>query len=971
ITGPVGVDQLARFADEMVARLFQEGVTRTSVVGVVAPQTVVEVATADLVRNDITMSEIASAIAAETDTNPAGDVGSGAARVRAGVAKRSAEDIAGIVLRSGLDGTSLTVGDVAEVRVEGIDRARTYFVGDNPAVKVQVDRSAAGDAIGIQATVEEVADTILTTLPEGVTIDLIRTRAELITGRLQILLENGATGLVLVLITLFLFLNARTALWVAAGIPVSMFAAVAIMYGLGLTFNMISLFALIITLGIVVDDAIVVGEHADFRARRLREDPVTAAENAARRMFSPVFSATLTTVIAFFGLTFIGGRVGNFIADVPITVIAVLTASLIECFLILPNHMSHALAHTAKEHWYDWPSRQVNRGFRWFRDRVFHPLMVWVVRARYATVAIALLVLATQAALFIRGDVPFRFFNAPERGTITGNFALVNGATRDDTVDVLKALQASINGVAVQMEDEHGVNPITYVLAEIGGSSGRGLASAEDKDKDLLGSVTIELIDADQRPYTSFDVVSALTDATPSHPLLEEFTFRGGRFGPGGDAIDVELLGADSATLKAAAEALKTALGEYSEVSALEDSLAYDKEELVLELTPQGKALGFSIDDIGSILRGRLSGIEAATYPDGMRSASIRVELPEDELTLAFLERSQLRTSQGFYVNLADIVSITSQTGFSTVNRENGLRVVSVTGDLDETNGDRAAEIQLVLETTILPQVAEDYGIDFRLSGLAEQESRFLGDALVGFILCLVGIYIVLAWIFSSWARPLVVMSIIPFGLIGAIWGHNMWGIPLSMFSIVGLIGMVGIIINDSIVLVSTVDEYAEDRGIRPAIIDAATDRLRPVFLTSATTVLGLLPLLFETSQQAQFLKPTVITLVYGLGVGFFLVLLVVPSILAMQEDLHRQTAALKRVLSAGHRAPRATRLVGVATGLIAVLFVATLGWTLVTGALPGDSGSILTALGLFVPGAAIVSLAAYIIGWAQARRAA
>ncbi|MEC7761377.1 MAG: efflux RND transporter permease subunit [Pseudomonadota bacterium] len=961
ITGPVGIDQLARFSDEMTARLFQEGVTRTTINGVVAPQTVVEVTTASLVRNDVTMSQISQAIANEAQTRPAGDVGGGTARIRAGVERRSAEDIEAITLRSDLEGNALTVGDVAQVRVEGVDRARTFFVGPNPAVVIRVDRNAAGDAIGIQRTVEEVAAEMLTTLPEGVSIDLIRTRAELITGRLNILMENGAAGLVLVLVTLFLFLNARTALWVAAGIPVSMLAAVAAMYMLGLTINMISLFALIITLGIVVDDAIVVGEHADFRARRRGEGPVEAAENAARRMFSPVFSSTLTTIIAFFGLTMIGGRFGEFIQDVPLTVIAVLAASLIECFLILPNHMSHALAHAAKEHWYDWPSRQVNRGFRWFRDRMFRPLMGWVVTARYAVFAGAVLLLATQAALYIRGEVPFRFFNAPEQGTVTGSFAMLNGATRADTMDFLADLQAAVDETGERLEAEHGRNPITYVLSEIGGSSGRGLASAEDKDEDLLGAITIEMIDADLRPFSSFEFISIIQDAVPQHPMLEEFSFRGGRFGPGGDAISVELTGADTETLKAAAEALKTALGEYPEISALEDSLAYDKEELVLELTPQGQALGFTIDEVGQVLRNRLSGIEAATYPDGMRSAAIRVELPEEELSLAFLERSQLRTSEGAYVSLSDIVRVSSRTGFASVNRENGLRVVEVMGDMDEGDGDRASEIQMAMEETILPTLAADYGIDYRLGGLSEQEDEFVSDAMIGLIMCLIGIYIVLAWIFSSWTRPLVVMAVIPFGLIGAIYGHHAWNLPLSMFSIVGLIGMVGIIINDSIVLVSTVDEYAADRGVRPAIIDAVSDRLRPVFLTTATTVLGLLPLMFEGSEQAQFLKPTVVTLVYGLGFGFILVLLVVPAILAMQEDVHRQMAALRHGLRLGRRAPWAARILTVSAALIAVIFAVTMGWVLVTGALPGGSGSILLATALFLAGAALVAIGAYV----------
>ncbi len=364
ITGPVGVEQIGRFADEFVARLFAEGVTRATIRGVAAPETVVEVPSASLIRHDISMAEIAEAIAAEAETAPAGDVDSANARVRTGTARRSADEIAGIVLRTNADGSTLTIGEIAAITTEGVDRERAYFVGENPAISIRVDRTDQGDAIGIQEIVQSVADEMQLTLPEGVTIDLIRTRAESISARLNILLDNGLVGLGLVVLLLFLFLNARTAFWVAAGIPVAMLAAIALMYVAGLTLNMISLFALIITLGIVVDDAIVVGEHADFRARNLGESPVVAAENAAKRMAAPVFSATITTILAFAGLVAIGGRFGELIADIPFTVIVVLAASLVECFLILPNHMAHALAHSAKEHWYDWPSRQVNRGLR-------------------------------------------------------------------------------------------------------------------------------------------------------------------------------------------------------------------------------------------------------------------------------------------------------------------------------------------------------------------------------------------------------------------------------------------------------------------------------------------------------------------------------------------------------------------------------------------------------------------------------
>lgn len=969
ITGPVGVDQLARFADEMTVRLFNEGVTRSTIRGLAAPRTVIEVPSANLIAFDISMQEIAEAIAQEVDADPAGDVGTANTRVRTGVEKRSADQISDIVLRSNDDGSNLTVGDVGTIIVEGIDRERSYFVGENPAISIRVDRSPQGDAIAIQHTVEDVASEFEASLPDGVTIDLIRTRAEAISGRLNILLENGLTGLSMVLALLFLFLNVRTAFWVAAGIPAAMMAAIALMYAAGITINMISLFALIITLGIVVDDAIVVGEHADHLARS-GMPPVEAAERAAQRMALPVFSATLTTIIAFFGLVAVGGRFGDLIADIPFTVIVVLTASLIECFLILPNHMAHALVHSAKDHWYDLPSRIVNRGFRWVRETLFRPLMRLVIQARYAVLAGAVVLLAVQAASFIRGDVQWRFFNAPEQSSITGNFAMAPGATREDTFEMMRIFQQSVEDVARAMEERYGVYPVDYVIAEVGGNAGRGIAGSDTKDTDQLGGISIELIDADLRPFSSRAFVSELQDNVPRHPMVETISFRSWGSGPGGDALDVQFFGATAETLKGASEDLKTALAQYPEVSAVEDNLAYDKEELILELTPQGQALGFTIDGLGRVLRSRLGGIEAATYPDGPRSAEIRVELPAGELTADFLERTQMRTPEGAYVQLADIVSVERRTGFSTVRRENGIRLISVTGDISEDDPARANDIMLALETEILPTIASERQVEYRLSGLSEQEGEFLDDARTGLILALLAIYLVLSWVFASWTRPMVVMSVIPFGLVGTIYGHAQWDVPLSMFTVVGLLGMTGIIINDSIVLVTTIDEKAKDRGLVPSIVDGAADRLRPVFLTTATTVLGLVPLLYEQSSQAQFLKPTVITLVYGLGFGMFLVLLIVPSLIAIQSDIGRLTQTARRGLRFRHMGLRA--VIGLAALLIVGWLGATMGAFALTGQLPdmlqtfladmslGVEVTLSTSLLLFIAGAAVICLVIY-----------
>ncbi len=1024
ITGPVGPEQLGRFADELALRLFASGVTRTTIRGVAAPEVVVEVTSADLMRHDVTMEEIARAIREEAAADPAGEVSGGLARVRSGAPKRSAEEVAGVVLRAGGDGAPLTVGDVARVARLGSDRERAYFVGTDPAVSMRVDRSQAGDAIDIQARVEAAAEEVRAGLPEGVSIDLIRTRADYITGRIGILLDNAATGLVLVVGLLFLFLNARTALWVAAGIPVALLAAIALMGAAGLTINMISLFALIITLGIVVDDAIVVGEHADFRARTLGEPPQLAAERAASRMFAPVVSATATTVIAFWSLVVIGGHFGTLIADIPFTVIVVLLASLVECFLILPRHMVHALASDGasrgatgnlvlavvalpmaaglalaaawslasrgappvwsdpapwrvagvgaalallglllalrarpslrarlRRPWYDTPSRVVNGGFERVRDRAFRPLMRLVIAARYPVLAGAVAALMVAGAAFVRGDVQWRFFDAPEQGSVTGNFAMLPGASRDDTAAMMREMQRATEAVASRFEAEHGRNPVTYALAEIGGNTGFGLSGADETDADLLGSIAIELIDADLRPYSSFDFVAALQDEVVSHPLAETVSFRGWRSGPGGDGLSVELFGAEAEVLKEAAEALKAEVARFPAVSGVEDSLPYDKEELILELTPQGRALGFTADGLGSVLRDRLGGIEAASYPVGSRSGTIRVEMPAKELTADFLSRMRLRAvgvEGGGYVPLSDIVSVESRSGFSTVRRENGVRVVTVSGDVSEDDPAAAAAVQAALSGDILPRIEARHGVGYALSGLAEQERAFLSDALLGFLLCLLAIYLVLAWIFASWTRPAVVMAVIPFGLVGTIYGHWAWDVPLSMFSVVGLIGMSGIIINDSIVLVTTIDEHAATRGLIPAIVDGAADRLRPVLLTTLTTVLGLAPLLFESSQQAQFLRPTVITLVYGLAFGLVLVLLVVPALMAAQRDLGRARRAAARALEGRGSSARAAPLTWAVRAQAAgagLLLALTLGWTIWRGALPGALASALTAM--------------------------
>jgi len=895
ISGPVSVELLDRYARDLRTRLFQAGVTRAEIEGVSTPRVVIEPRPEALERHGLTLDEIARAVAAETGTTPVGDIAGGGARVRTGAEDRhSAEAVAAVAVRALPDGTKVRVGDIASVREEGLTSEVALYSGGHPAVVLDVDRGAGDDAIATLDTVKRVIAEVAPTLPEGVTVVLYQTTAAAITERLDILLENGLTGLAIVLVLLFLFLSSRTAFWVAVGIPAAMLATLALMLLFGLTLNMLSLFALIICLGIVVDDAIVVGEHADHLARH-GTPPALAATTAARRMAAPVIAASLTTVIAFGSMVLIGGRMGDMITDLPVTVAAVVLASLVESFFVLPAHMRHALAHRAEDRWIDRPSKWVDARFRAFRERAFRPFVAFSVRFRHPVLAGTVLLLAVTVAAVVDRTVPWTFWSAPERGTITANVAMLPGATRADTLAQLAEMDAALARVNARFAAEHGTPPVEMTLSKVGGVSGHGVAGSETKDPDQLGSLSLELIDPDARPYSAFEVVEAWQAEIVRLPLLETLSLRGERAGPGGVAIDVRLTGGDPDTLKAASEEIKAALAEMPGVSGLDDSQPYDKPEYLLALTPKGEAIGFTTDEVAAQLSRRLDGAEATSFARDGREIEIDVRLPEAVTGPGYLHAATLRVpGGGGFVPLTDIVTITETQGYAAIRRVDGEVVLTVTGAVSEDARVREA-VQEALSERILPVVAARHGVGWALGGLAEQEREFLSDALVGFVLGVIGIYLTLAWIFGSWVRPLIIVAVIPFGLVGAVWGHWLHGVPLTMFSVVGLIGMAGIVINDSIVLITTIDQKSRTRARFHAIVDGAADRLRAVMLTTLTTVGGLAPMLFEDSRQAQFLKPTVITLAYGLGFGMVLVLIVTPALLMVQHDVHSRLHAARR----------------------------------------------------------------------------
>ena len=903
IYGDLSLDALERRAETLTASLFAAGITKTSIQGISEPRVTLKFDPQTLEKYGVTLNDAATKLAGSFGDQPAGTMAGDRVRLRtAGQPLDELQDFALIALDNG---TRLTVRELASVEYEGLDRGLALYYQGLNAVQIQVDRGEGGDAISIQDSVQSVVDQFNAEAVDGVQARLVRARAQAIKDRLDILIENGITGLIIVVCLLFLFLSVRTAFWVTVGIPTAMLATIAMMLAFGLSLNMISLFALIICLGIVVDDAIVIGEHADHLHRQ-GHSPSEAAYLGAKRMFLPVLSSSITTIIAFSGMFLITGTFGRLVGDIPITVALVITASLVEVFLLLPAHMFHALkgAERGGPAWYDQPSLWVNKHFDRFREAIFKPLVGRIVTWRYPTLAIGLGLIMFSAAALMDKTVGWRFFNAPERGTLTGNLMMVEGSDRADTRAYLDQMASALLTVNADYQREYGREAVQSWLFQVGDNSGRPISGANRVNADRLGGFDVELIDPDLRPYSAFEFIRKWQDAIPASDAVDTLQFRGDRRGPGGDGVSVRLSGADFRVLKQASLALQNDLNRIAGVSAVEDDLPFDKTEQILSLTPEAQALGLTAAGLAKQLRDQLDGISALTLPTEGQSFEIRVAISDALRDQDYLQRARIPLPNGDYADLASLATWRSDRGFASLQVENGQRVIRVSGELADDPVQQAA-IQTQIREQLLPALALRYGVNTEMSGLAQQEREFLSEAVVSFMVCVLAIYLTLTWIFSSWTRPLAPILTIPLGLVGVIWGHYAHGIPLSMFSVVGFIGMAGIILNDTIVLMVRIQELSGHQSFHAAIVQGASDRLRAVFLTSLTTVGGLTPLLFETSRQAQFLKPTVVTLAYGLGLGMVLVLLMTPAMLAIGHDIRRALVSARRAPGVIARARR------------------------------------------------------------------
>ena len=893
LSGSHDRQELRPLAERMRDELLARGISRVDINGLPKEEIAIQVAPERLLELGLSLEQIGNRIDRQSRDLPAGSVGRDdiARQLRALQQRRSIAELEQLPLISDSDGRLVTLGDIAELERRPIEGQATMSIDGEPVVELRLFRAESADSLVSARTLEQWLAETRPTLPPNIQLRVYDEMWHLISERINLLLTNGGGGLLLVVGILLLFLNRRVAFWVAVGIPVSFMAALAVLSLSGGSINMISLFGLIMALGIIVDDAIVVGEDALTHFER-GESPTQAVEGGAYRMLAPVMSSSLTTVAAFLPLMLVGGVVGNMMFEIPLVVICVIIASLVECFLILPGHLRVSFQRHGQQ------VRRPPGGFRRrfdaafdrFRNDRFRRLVRWAVGHRGITLAGALASLILAFGLIAGGRLGFTFFPNVEGRLIFASVTFSAGSPAQRVEDFLVHLQESLH----ETERDLGGDLVVMSVASAGTAQTAGGGPARFGQQH--GSLLVEMVSSEQRDISNREFIAAWEKRLQIPPGVEIFTLAERRAGHPGRDIDISLTGGDALALKLAAQEIMDVLKTVPGVLALEDDLPWGQEQLIYRLTPTGEALGLDVAGIGRQLRTAFDGALVQLFLDGGDEVEVRISLPDTlRHRLSGLENLPIMLADGGSVPLGNVIEFDHRRGFDALRHSEGRLTVSVRADVDR-NRNNANRIRDNLRQNVLPDIESRYNVQIDFQGRARDQAATMVDLKRGALYAFILMYIILAWVFASYAKPLVVMAVIPFGLVGAIVGHWVMDLELTVLSLFGFFGLSGIVVNDSIILVTFYQQLLEKgMEVNAAIVEAACQRLRAVLLTSLTTIAGLTPLLFETSLQAQFLIPMAVTICFGLAFTTVLVLIVIPALLSVLASLSRRVHALRR----------------------------------------------------------------------------
>jgi len=830
----------------------------------------------------LTIADVAGQVRQRSIDLPAGSVETENQEIKIRVVdqRRWAEDFRDLTVLSSATGARVPLRAVAEVSdVFEDDWARTTFNGVRSA-NLLVQKADQEDIITVSDAVARFVAQRVKSLPPGVTLEAWGDWSTSVRDRLRMLVGNGVWGFALVFLTLWLFLNLRLSFWVAVGVPISFLGALFAMWLLGMTLNMITMFSLIMVLGIVVDDAIVIGENI-YAKYVAGVPPAQAAIEGTREVAPGVIASMLTTVAVFLPLLLMAGEIGKVMRVLPVGVIVALAVSLVEAFLVLPNHLAHSLGKMPKQ-----PARLrrwIDRQVQWVIDDVYGPWMARALRHRAIVIASVVMLLLIAIGLLAGRRVQFEPFPKLDNDFLLATVIMPQGTDQKNTAEVVRRIEEQVATVNDHYRDRQsgGANLVRHY------STTYGSRFQGDDRGSHVAEVTVELVPADYRQVRSDDVIAYLKEHVGDVADVETLTIDQVRVTPGGKAIEIELRGDDLGELQTASQDLRNKLASYPGVLNLTDDLRPGKPEMLVRGKPRADALGITQEMLAAQLQNAFWGSIAEEFLRGSDTFEVRVRLADrDRNSLADLEDFRIVTPLGQRVPFYEVADAELTRGYSKIVRIDRRRTVTVTADVD-TAGGNAEQIIRNLQSNYLGDFRERHpGVSVRLQGQNEETYKTMRSVATGFLIGLAIIYLILSYVFRSYIEPLIVMSAIPFGLIGAIFGHLLLGYDWTIPSTVGFVSLSGIVVNDSIVLIEFIkNRMAEGIATQKAIWMAGRQRFRAVILTSATTAAGLLPVLLERSLQAQFLIPMAVSISFGLMFATVLVLVLIPCLYSLLDD--------------------------------------------------------------------------------------
>lgn len=870
-----------RFRDEL---LQNKDVTLIELTGVPGKEISIEVSEENLRKYNLTLLEIANRIQKASIEIPGGAVKAKKGEILIRVTDRRdfGNEFEKIPIISSSLGAELLLGDIATVKDSFEETDFVSLYNGKPSITINIYRIGNQTPISVAKATKDYIDIFEQKLPKGIKISILNDWSKIYEQRIDLLLRNGTFGLILVVILLALFLDLKLAFWVAMGIPISFMGAFLFLPVYDISINMMSLFAFIIALGIVVDDAIVVGEDIYSHFQK-GEDHLNASISATKDVFIPVTFSVLTNIAAFLPLYFVPGVMGKIFKNIPVVVISVFTLSLIESIFILPSHLAHDgyinrfiafinIFHEKQQKFSIWFKKHI--------AKVYGRALLKILYYRYIYIALGIMILLLTIGFIRSGRIGMTTFMKVEADFAKVTLTMPYGTSLENTE---KSVRHIIKAAEQIIQNNGGDKLSIGIASNIGVGSEQGIGSN-------VADIRVYLTDPEIRPLSTEKFTDLWREKTGQIPGIEKILFESDAGGPGsGVALSVELSHRNTAILDKACLELSEYLKEYPNVTDIDSGYSKGKEQFDFKIKPEGLAFGITSLDIARQLRNAFYGSEVVRQLRGRNEVKIMVRLPKSQRIHEYnIEEFLIKTNKGTDIPLHEIAEIIKGRAFTSIRRKDLKRIQEVSCDVKPRS--QAGLMQKTLTEEYLPILTRKYsGLTYNFSGKQADIQESVQALGYGMIFALFAIYALLAIPFKSYSQPIIIMVSIPFGIIGAVIGHVIMGYPLSILSMFGIVALSGVVVNDALVLIELANRM-HDKGMtrRNSVIYSGVNRFRPIMLTTLTTFGGLAPMIFETSRQAKFLIPMALSLGFGILFSTLITLIIVPCLYLMIEDIKK-----------------------------------------------------------------------------------